>query len=85
MKYGGNTTSLEVDAGDEKILLDCGTGVRNLGREIHKSGLTHLNILLTHTHWDHINGFPFFTPAFNPALTFDCLTSAPMGRIEVIA
>lgn len=71
MKYGGNTTSLEIDAGDEKILLDCGTGVRNLGREITKSGIDRLSILLTHTHWDHINGFPFFTPAFNPALTFD--------------
>ena len=73
MKYGGNTTSLEVDVGDRKILLDCGTGIRNLGRELVKSDLTRCAILLTHTHWDHINGFPFFTPAFNPAMTFDIM------------
>ena len=47
MKYGGNTTSLEVDVGDFKILLDCGTGVRNLGREIQKSGNERFSILLT--------------------------------------
>ena len=73
MKYGGNTTSLEVDAGDQKVLLDCGTGIRNLGRELIQANVDRYTILLTHTHWDHINGFPFFTPAFNPSLSFDIL------------
>ena len=73
MKYGGNTTSLEVDAGEHKVLLDCGTGIRNLGRELLESRRDRYTILLTHTHWDHINGFPFFTPAFNPSLSFDIL------------
>ena len=71
MRYGGNTTSLEVDAGNRKILLDCGTGIRNLGQELLRSDLKHCDILLTHTHWDHINGFPFFAPAFDPNRTFD--------------
>lgn len=71
MRYGGNTTSLEVDAGDTKILLDCGTGIRNLGQEVLQSDLKHCHIFLTHTHWDHINGFPFFAPAFDPARTFE--------------
>ncbi len=70
-RYGGNTTSLEVDAGDTKILLDSGTGIRNLGQEFMNLDLHHSHILLTHTHWDHINGFPFFGPAFVPGNSFD--------------
>lgn len=71
LKYGGNTTSLEVDAGDQKFLLDCGTGIRNLGQELLDSSVKHCNLLLSHTHWDHINGFPFFAPAFDPERQFD--------------
>ena len=73
LKYGGNTTSLEVDVGDQKFLLDCGTGIRNLGQQIMKSDLSHCHILLTHTHWDHINGFPFFVPAFDKRRKFDIM------------
>jgi phosphoribosyl 1,2-cyclic phosphodiesterase len=73
LKYGGNTTSLEVDVGDQKFLLDCGTGIRNLGQQIMKSDMPHCHILLTHTHWDHINGFPFFVPAFDKRRTFDIM------------
>lgn len=71
MKYGGNTTCLEVDAGDQKFILDCGTGIRNLGQQLMHSNSGHCDILLTHTHWDHINGFPFFAPAFDPSRQFD--------------
>lgn len=73
LKYGGNTTSLEVDVGNQKLLLDCGTGIRNLGQQIMKTDLNHCHILLTHTHWDHINGFPFFVPAFDKRRHFDIL------------
>jgi len=73
LKYGGNTTSLEVDVDDQKFLLDCGTGIRNLGQQIMKSDLSHCHILLTHTHWDHINGFPFFVPAFDKRRNFDIM------------
>jgi phosphoribosyl 1,2-cyclic phosphodiesterase len=62
--YGGNTSCLEVFAGDHRIVLDAGTGVRNLGMEFLRDGVKKGVILLTHTHWDHINGFPFFGPAF---------------------
>ncbi len=71
LKYGGNTTCLEVDAGSHKILLDCGTGIRNLGKQLLQEDAKHCDILLTHTHWDHINGFPFFAPAFDPTYSFD--------------
>lgn len=62
--YGGNTSCLEIFAGDKRIILDAGTGIRQLGFEFLRDGVKEGMILLTHTHWDHINGFPFFGPAF---------------------
>lgn len=62
--YGGNTSCLEVFAGDHRIILDAGTGIRNLGFEFLRDGVKKGVLMLTHTHWDHINGFPFFGPAF---------------------
>ena len=71
LKYGGNTTCIEVEAAGETFILDGGTGIRNLGLEMVKNDeLEHCHILLTHTHWDHINGFPFFTPAYIPGRKF---------------
>jgi phosphoribosyl 1,2-cyclic phosphodiesterase/CheY-like chemotaxis protein len=67
--YGGNTTCVEVRADGELIVLDAGTGIRPLGLALAKefgSQPLHLTLLLTHTHWDHIQGFPFFVPAYNP-------------------
>lgn len=66
---GGNTSCVQVKTSDDRLLvLDGGTGLRLLGNELVKegkaSGITG-HILLSHTHWDHIQGFPFFSPAFN--------------------
>lgn len=69
MRYGGNTSCLEVTAGENRIVLDAGTGIRLLGNQMQKEeNPRDFHLLLTHTHWDHINGFPFFTPAYNPNL-----------------
>ena len=73
--FGGNTSCVEVRTGDDHaIVLDCGTGARQLGLDILGRGepLPPLHILITHTHWDHIQGFPFFLPAYVPGarLTF---------------
>jgi len=73
MRYGGNTSCLEVTAGDNRIVLDAGTGIRLLGNRMQKEQPRDFYILLTHTHWDHINGFPFFTPAYNPNLSIDIM------------
>ncbi len=67
--FGGNTTCVELRADGEIIILDAGSGIRGLGlslaREFKDQPIT-VTILLTHSHWDHIQGFPFFVPAYNP-------------------
>jgi phosphoribosyl 1,2-cyclic phosphodiesterase len=66
VRYGGNTPCVEVRLNnDELIVLDAGTGIRNLGEELMEHGKSIKGtILISHPHWDHIQGFPFFKPAF---------------------
>jgi phosphoribosyl 1,2-cyclic phosphodiesterase len=67
-KYGGNTTCLEIRHGSTVVVLDAGSGIRELGeswlREFQDP--IQASLLLTHLHWDHIQGFPFFAPAYQP-------------------
>lgn len=69
VRYGGNTSCLEVTLGDRSLVLDAGTGIRELGQEFLRRDIREAYLLLTHTHWDHINGFPFFVPAYDPKRT----------------
>jgi phosphoribosyl 1,2-cyclic phosphodiesterase len=66
IRYGGNTSCVEVAAGDHRFILDAGTGIRALGKMFLESDVRTIWLLLSHTHWDHINGFPFFRPAYDP-------------------
>jgi phosphoribosyl 1,2-cyclic phosphodiesterase len=70
MGFGGNTSCVEVRAGSRVIILDAGTGIRPLGQHLRREGGLDADILFSHTHWDHVNGFPFFAPAFEPDNTF---------------
>ena len=70
MRYGGNTTCLEVrSAGGAVVVIDAGTGIRNLGRALADESLHHLDLLLTHLHLDHIEGLGFFALLFDPEST----------------
>ncbi len=68
IRYGGNTACVEVRADDEIIVLDAGTGIRSLGLALENefgSQPIKIALLITHVHWDHIQGFPFFVPSYN--------------------
>ena len=69
VRYGGETTCLEIQAGKELIIIDAGSGIRRLGMHLLKEAKgepINAHLLMTHTHWDHIQGFPFFAPAVIP-------------------
>lgn len=67
-RYGGNTPCVEVRAGNSILVLDAGTGIQSFGRHIHQmtDQPIKIDLFLTHTHWDHIQGLPFFQLAYDP-------------------
>jgi phosphoribosyl 1,2-cyclic phosphodiesterase len=69
--YGGNTSCLEIRADEKLVIIDFGTGIKPLGDWLmandFKKGPIDADIFITHTHWDHIMGFPMFTPIFIPS------------------
>lgn len=66
VKYGGNTACVHVELNDgTDIVLDAGTGIRLLGKKLIQK-TTPIHIILSHNHWDHIQGFPFFAPIYQP-------------------
>jgi CheY-like chemotaxis protein len=80
VRYGGNTSCVEVvTGGGARFILDCGTGARALGVHLMSTAPRPISasILLSHTHWDHIQGFPFFAPVFVPGNRIDVY--APQG------
>lgn len=65
LKYGGETTCIEVlSKNGDLIIIDAGTGIRPLGERISTEERRVINLLLTHAHWDHLSGFPFFKPIY---------------------
>lgn len=75
---GGNTSCVEVSAGETRIILDAGSGLRTLGDERMARGLGGSTILLSHLHWDHVCGLPFFTPIYVPGHRVE-IASGPNG------
>ncbi len=80
-KYGGNTSCVKLKAGESLFILDAGTGIRELGRTLSGTGeKVSAFLLFTHTHWDHIQGFPFFAPAYDPGNEFIVYGPRSMDR-----
>lgn len=73
LKYGGNTTCLEVRLSDGTLIIfDAGSGIKSLGDKIVKDyDDREIYLILTHSHWDHLMGFPFFVPAYLPEYTIN--------------
>jgi phosphoribosyl 1,2-cyclic phosphodiesterase len=87
LRFGGNTSCVEVTtSAGACFILDCGTGARALGAALMARGPKPLTatILLSHTHWDHIQGFPFFKPVYVPGNAFCVYTAAP-GATDMYA
>ncbi len=88
VRVGGNTSCVEVRTSDEQlIILDAGSGIRALGKALQQktNGRITGNILISHTHWDHIQGFPFFGPVFGRTNRFVLVGQKRVGkRLEEI-
>src|SRR5262245_25183071 len=83
LRYGGNTSCVEVRADDGTLVVfDCGTGAHGLGCALTAPGAPRCDghLLITHTHWDHIQGFPFFAPLFVPGNTWDIYAPSGIGQ-----
>ena len=70
VEIGGNTSCVEVRVADQVVIFDGGTGLRLLGEKLMSEMPVTAHVFFSHVHWDHIQGFPFFTPAFIPGNVF---------------
>ncbi len=66
VRHGGNTSCVAIGVGENYFVIDAGSGIRDLGLQLLKDGPRKIHLFITHTHWDHIQGFPFFAPLFIP-------------------
>jgi ribonuclease BN (tRNA processing enzyme) len=90
VRHGGNTPCVEVVSGDTRVVLDAGTGALALGRDIVRAwnasppGRRTLDVFLTHYHWDHIQGLPFFEPLYDANATIRLHAPEPPGGGDVL-
>ena len=79
-KYGGNTSCVHIELENgHDLILDAGTGIRLLGQKLAKKSAP-ANILLSHGHWDHVQGYPFFEPIYQPDRIINVYISVESGR-----
>jgi phosphoribosyl 1,2-cyclic phosphodiesterase len=82
LRHGGNTTCLEIGPleGKEAIVIDCGSGLRKLGEQLQRRAVNRVHILLSHFHWDHIQGLPTFAPLFQSGVELVFYTNRPADQ-----
>jgi len=85
-EFGGNTTCIQIMAPETRRIgvIDAGTGIRQLGSDFLSMGTEQKDMFLafTHFHWDHIQGFPFFAPAYNPEMTINILAKGGDKKVS---
>jgi CheY-like chemotaxis protein len=80
LRHGGHTSCMSVVIGDEQFIFDAGSGIRDLGLDVLNSQRRKLHLFVTHTHWDHIQGFPFFAPAYVPGFEITIYGAEGFGK-----
>lgn len=80
LRHGGNTSCMTIEHDGELFIFDAGSGIRELGHELMKGGPRKIHLFITHTHWDHIQGFPFFTPAYMPGFELEVYGAEGFGK-----
>ncbi|PIS47471.1 MAG: MBL fold metallo-hydrolase [Elusimicrobia bacterium CG08_land_8_20_14_0_20_51_18] len=87
LKYGGSTTCVEItDSKGDNLIVDSGTGIKNLGKAFMKDHIRQINMIFTHQHWDHVSGFPFFAPIYRDVeITVMGCSYSTDGAREIIA
>jgi phosphoribosyl 1,2-cyclic phosphodiesterase len=83
VRYGGNTSCLEMRVGGKRLIFDGGTGLRMLGEHLQQEMPVEAYMFFTHYHWDHIQGFPLFAPAFIPGNCFHIYGSIPADSVSM--
>jgi phosphoribosyl 1,2-cyclic phosphodiesterase len=81
-RIGGNTSCVELRAGDTHIALDAGTGLRGYGNALSREGVGEVTLLLSHLHWDHIQGIPFFAPLYQLGARVHVVSGTASGSAE---
>lgn len=80
MRHGGNTSCLSIEYGENIVIIDAGSGIRDQGMEMLSGKYYKINIFIGHTHWDHIQGFPFYMPAYVPGFELDIYAASSFGK-----
>ena len=84
VKYGGNTSCVEINVDNNTVIFDMGSGLVNLGNHLIKKNIKNFDILVSHFHYDHTCGLPFFMPAYNKAFNFSIRSGVFSTRKKTI-
>ncbi len=79
-RHGGNTSCMSITLGERIFIFDAGSGIRDLGLQLLQGSTREVHLFITHPHWDHIQGFPFFAPAYVPGFDITVYGAKGFGK-----